>query len=126
MRRRDEEAGATPMAHTGDGGALRDDPRAGEPGRGRTVLQGSLHPGGAGSDLAPLGGGQAVGPGAAVSGDRAADGRVDRDGDTGGALAAPRRGRLPAGARTGVLRVAVPVKGRLREPAFKLLEDAGL
>ena len=28
-----------------------------------------------------------------------ADGRVDDDGDAGGALAAPRRGRLPAGAR---------------------------
>src|SRR5213075_730208 len=29
-------------------------------------------------------------------------------------------------ARPDVLTVAVPVKGRLREPAFKLLEDAGL
>ena len=37
--------------------------------------------------------------GAAVPRDRAADGRVDDDGDARGALAAPRRGRLPAGAR---------------------------
>ena len=34
--------------------------------------------------------------GAAVPGDRAADARVDDDGDAGRALAAPRRGRLPA------------------------------
>src|SRR5207244_5589133 len=47
-------------------------------------------------------------------------------------LAQARRGRLPAGARArserlgDFLRVALPSKGRLREPAFKLLEDAGL
>jgi ATP phosphoribosyltransferase len=41
-------------------------------------------------------------------------------------VAAPRRERLPARPRSDFLRVAVPVKGRLREPAFKLLEDAGL
>ncbi len=65
--------------------------------------------------------------GTAVPGDRGANGRVDDDGDPRGALAAPRRGRLPAGARPlGLLRVAVPVKGRLREPSFQLLEDAGL
>jgi len=43
-------------------------------------------------------------------------------------VAAPRRGRLPAGAAetAAVLRIAVPSKGRLREPAIALLEDAGL
>ena len=72
------------------------------------------------------------GAGAAVPGDRAADGRLDDDGDAGGALAAPRRGRLPAGARPAEggdvdrLTIAVPVKGRLREPSVSLLEDAGL
>ena len=44
-------------------------------------------------------GGAPAGAGASVPGDRAADGRVDDDGDAGRALAAPRRGRLPAGAR---------------------------
>ncbi len=42
-------------------------------------------------------------------------------------MAAARRGRLPDGARArGLLKVALPAKGRLREPAFHLLEDAGL
>jgi ATP phosphoribosyltransferase len=44
-------------------------------------------------------------------------------------VASPRRGRIPAGApATGaaILRIAVPSKGRLREPAIALLEDAGL
>jgi ATP phosphoribosyltransferase len=43
-------------------------------------------------------------------------------------VAAPRRGRLPVGAGTPakILRIAVPSKGRLREPAVALLEDAGL
>jgi len=43
-------------------------------------------------------------------------------------VAARRRGRLPTGAptETKILRVAVPSKGRLREPAIALLEDAGL
>jgi ATP phosphoribosyltransferase len=41
-------------------------------------------------------------------------------------VAAPRRGRLSNGARAGLLKVALPVKGRLREPSFHLLEDAGL
>ena len=60
------------------------------------------------------------------------DARLDDDGDAGGALAAPRRGRLPAGARPAEggdvdrLTIAVPVKGRLREPSVSLLEDAGL
>jgi ATP phosphoribosyltransferase len=42
-------------------------------------------------------------------------------------LAPARRGRLSRGARPlGLLRVAVPAKGRLRDPSFHLLEDAGL
>jgi len=47
-------------------------------------------------------------------------------------VAASRRGRLPAGARPPAtpfaqpLKIAIPAKGRLREPAVGLLEDAGL
>ncbi|HET7567418.1 MAG TPA: ATP phosphoribosyltransferase [Gaiellaceae bacterium] len=44
-------------------------------------------------------------------------------------MAAERRGRLPAGAEApeaARLRIAVPSKGRLREPAVELLHDAGL
>jgi ATP phosphoribosyltransferase len=44
-------------------------------------------------------------------------------------VAAPRRGRVRAGAAAAEpaqLRIAVPSKGRLREPAIALLEDAGL
>lgn len=44
-------------------------------------------------------------------------------------MAAERRGRLPARAeetRIAPLRIAVPSKGRLREPAVELLQDAGL
>jgi len=44
-------------------------------------------------------------------------------------VAAPRRGRVrarAAAAETAHLRIAVPSKGRLREPAIVLLEDAGL
>jgi ATP phosphoribosyltransferase len=43
-------------------------------------------------------------------------------------VAPSRRGRIPAGtaAPAAILRIAVPSKGRLREPAIALLEDAGL
>jgi ATP phosphoribosyltransferase len=43
-------------------------------------------------------------------------------------VAATRRGRLPVGTPTAakILRIAVPSKGRLRDPAIALLEDAGL
>ncbi|HZP74113.1 MAG TPA: ATP phosphoribosyltransferase [Gaiellaceae bacterium] len=42
-------------------------------------------------------------------------------------MAEARRGRVQGGARpSGLLKVALPAKGRLREPAFHLLEDAGL
>src|SRR6185503_13334198 len=61
-----------------------------------------------------------------VSGDRPADRRVDRNRDARRELAAQRGGRLRDRAPADLLRVAVPVKGRLREPSFKLLEDAGL
>src|SRR5690349_11696162 len=82
---------------------------------------------GAGGDGAPLAGRSIAREGIAVPGDRGANGRVDDDGDARGALAAAWRGRVPAGARPrGVLRVALPSKGRLREPAYHLLEDAGL
>src|SRR4029077_6562713 len=91
------------------------------------VLPGPLHALGAGGDGASLASGPPAGAGPAVSGDRREDGRVDDDGHAGGALAAPRRGRLSHSARPlGLLRVAVPAKGRLREPSFHLLEDAGL
>jgi len=43
-------------------------------------------------------------------------------------VAAAGRGRLPvgAGAPAKILRIAVPSKGRLRDPAIALLDDAGL
>src|SRR4029077_15592294 len=63
----------------------------------------------------------------AVSRDSRADGCIDDDRDPRGTLAGTRRGRVSRGTRPpGVLRVAAPVKGRLREPSFHLLEDAGL
>ncbi len=72
------------------------------------------------------------GPGFAIPGSRREGGSVDDDGDAGGALAALRRGRLSARAGSAQggdidrLTIAVPVKGRLREPSVSLLEDAGL
>src|SRR3954447_24107344 len=117
----------TPVGDEGNARALRRDPVAEEQGGGGSVLPGPLHDLGAGGDGAPLAGGPSRGARAAVSGDRGANGRVDHDGDARGALAAPRRGRVSLGARPlDILRVAVPAKGRLREPAFHLLEDAGL
>src|SRR4051812_33635991 len=107
----------TYMADTGNDGALRGDREPGVAGGGGDLLPGSVHAGGAGGDGAPVGGGAAAGAGAAVPGDRAADRRLDDDGDAGRALAAPRRGRLPLGARPAEgdaidrLTIAVPVKG---------------
>src|SRR3954469_13176464 len=127
MEGRDGRAEPTPMGDQGDAKALRGDPGAREQGGHGAVLPGSVHALGARGDGSPLGGGAPAGAGPAVPGDRGANGRIDDDGDAGRALAAPRRRRLPAGARpNGLLRVAVPVKGRLRDPSFKLLEDAGL
>src|SRR5947209_5896029 len=117
----------TPMGNEGNARALRRDPLAGEQGGDGSVLPGPLHDLGAGGAGAPLAGGTAPGAGAALPGDRGANGSVDDDGDARGALAAPRRGRLSRSARPlGLLRVAVPAKGRLRDPSFRLLEDAGL
>src|SRR5690242_20551344 len=120
------------MAYARDERALRGDPGAGDASGGGALPPGSVHAGGARGDGAALGGGAAAGSGAPVPGDLGEDGRLDDDGDAGGALAAPRRGRLPLGARSPQerdddrLRIAVPVKGRLREPSVSLLEDAGL
>src|SRR4051795_2546768 len=127
MEGRDGRAEPTPMGDQGDAKALRGDPGAREQGGRGAVLPGSVHALGARGDGAPLGSGAPAGAGAAVPGDRGANGGIDDDRDPRRALAAPRRGRVPAGARpNGLLRVAVPVKGRLRDPSFRLLEDAGL
>src|SRR3954449_2951617 len=123
----------THMANDRDGRSLRSDPLAQDERGGSGVLPRPLHAVGVGGDGAPRAGGAPGGRGTAVPGGREPDGRVDDDGDAGGALAAPRGGRLPAGARahgaalrSDRLKIAVPVKGRLREPAVALLEDAGL
>src|SRR5947208_871751 len=117
----------TPVANQGDERALRGDPDAGDAAGDRGVLPGSLHALGARGDGAPLAGGPPARARPAVPRDRRANGSVDNNGDAGGALAATRRGRLPGGAGPrGLLRLALPAKGRLREPAFHLLEDAGL
>src|SRR3954471_17911252 len=127
MKVRDGGTEPTPVGDQGDAKALRGDSRAREQGGRGAVLPGSVHALGARGDGAPLGSGAPAGAGAAVPGDRGANGRIDDDRDPRRALAAPRRGRVPAGARpNGLLRVAVPVKGRLRDPSFRLLEDAGL
>src|ERR1700682_1163683 len=108
----------THMADPRDERALRRDPDLENAVGGRTVPAGSLHARGAGSDVAPLGGGAPGGPGPALHGDRREDERLADEGDAGGALAPPRRGRLSAGvgagkADDGRLTIAVPVKGRL-------------
>src|SRR4051794_39232240 len=107
------------MADERNARALRGDPVAGDAGGDGELLPGPLHAVGARGDGASLGGGAAAGGGTAVPRDRGADGRLDDDGDAGGALAPARRGRLSRGTRPrDVLKVAVPVKGRLREPSF--------
>src|SRR5262245_57524465 len=102
-------------------------------GRGGPLPTRSLHAVGAGSDGAPLAGGAPPGAGAALPGDQQARPRVDDAGHARGALAPLRRGRLRPGARAAEaapqddrLTIAVPAKGRLREPAISLLYDAGL
>src|SRR6185312_6197838 len=115
------------MAHSGDGGALRRDQVAADTDGGGALPPGPVHAFGARGDGTPLGGGAASGRGASVPRDRAANGRVDDDRDPRGALASARRRRVSPGARpVDFLKIALPVKGRLREPAFRLLEDAGL
>src|SRR5579862_8218459 len=114
------------MADEGDARSLRDAARVRDAGGAGALPEGSLHAVGAGDAGAPVAGGEARRPGSAVRRGGAENGRIDGDGDARGALAALRRGRVSARPRPSLLRVAVPVKGRLREPAFKLLEDAGL
>src|SRR2546430_11814331 len=109
------------MADARDDRALRGDSQPEIAGGAGGVLAGPLHAVGAGGDGAPLGGRTAGRPGAAVPRDRRADGGVDGDRDEGGALAAPRRGRLSARGRPGgterrPLTSAVPVPGPLRAP----------
>src|SRR5262245_21016416 len=133
-----ESEDTTPVADQGDAKALRRDSLPGDARGDGELLPGSLHALGARGDGASLGGGAPAEAGAPVRGDRRADRRVDDDRDPRRALAEARRGRLSLGSRpsgllrhgpegsAGKLRVAVPAKGRLREPSFHLFEDAGL
>src|SRR3954447_4394699 len=121
------------MAYPGDERVVRGDRQPTDGGRGGAVPAGSVHALGARGDDAPLAGGAAGGRGSAVPRGVAGDGRLDGDGDARGALAPVRGGRLPLGAGSAeaegeqdLLRIAIPVKGRLREPSVALLEDAGL
>src|SRR6266496_2321756 len=122
----------TSMADEGNQRAFRGDRLPPLGGRGGPLPARPLHAVGDGGDGAPLAGGAAAGRGAAVPGDQQADSRVDDDGDTRGPLAALRRGRIPVGARSAEtaqsdrLTIAVPAKGRLRDPSISLLDDAGL
>src|SRR5579884_874582 len=125
------ETRATRVADEGVDAALRRDPLAEVEGRPGALLPGPVHGRRARGDGAPLGGGSPRGRGGALRGDLGADGSVDDDRDAGVALAAPRRRQLLARARSAKagevrLTVAVPVKGRLRDPSVRLLEDAGL
>src|SRR5262249_25028351 len=129
MAIRDGDQDSTPVAYPGDGESFRRGEDAADAGGSGALPAGPLHAVGARGDGTPLGGRAPAGRGAALSRDRSANGSVDDDGDARGALVAPRPrgGRPRAGARSnGLLRLARPVKGRLREPAFRLLEDAGL
>src|SRR5579862_4162002 len=126
MPERNARQEPTSMADQGDARSLRDPALVRDAGGAGALPEGSLHAVGAGDAGAPVAGGEARRPGSAVRRGGAENGRIDGDGDARGALAALRRGRVSARPRPSLLRVAVPVKGRLREPAFKLLEDAGL
>src|SRR4051794_24221750 len=122
----------TQLADSGSSGPPRDDRAVAGRGRGGTLLPRPLHARRAGGDGASLGGGEAARRGADVPRGGATGARVDGNGHAGGAVAEARRGRLPAGARAAEaapadrLTIAVPAKGRLREPAVELLVDAGL
>ena len=79
-----------------------------------------------------MGGREAPGGGASVHRGRPPGAGIDRDGDTRRPLAAPGRGWLPAGDRPAEaaggaerLTIAIPARGRLREPSASLLADAG-
>src|SRR6185437_5981567 len=121
------------MANGRDTRPLRGDLEPPNRRRGGAVLPRPVHAGRARGADASLAGGPAVGRGAAVPRGGSANGRVDDDRDASGAVAQAWSGRVPAGARSpeeGVrpdrLSIAVPAKGRLREPAIALLADAGL
>src|SRR5581483_3292824 len=123
--------GSTHMADTRDEAALRRDSQPEVASGARGVPARPLHAVGARGDGAPVGGGSARRPGAAVRRGRGADRSVDGDRDARGALASPRRRRVPHRDRPGEeggdrLTIAVPVKGRLRDPSVGLLVDAGL
>src|SRR5579862_2082897 len=126
MPERNARQEPTSMADQGDARSLRDPALVRDAGGAGALPGGSLHAVGAGDAGAPVAGGEARRPGSAVRRGGAENGRIDGDGDARGALAASRRGRLQDRARPALLKVAVPVKGRLRDPSFRLLEDAGL
>src|SRR3954471_21615157 len=121
------------MANPGDERAVRGDREPTDGGRGGAVPAGPVHAVGARGDGASVAGGAARGRGSAVPRGVAGDRRLDGDGDARGALAPVRGGRVPLGVGSAeaegeqdLLRIAIPVKGRLREPSVALLEDAGL
>src|SRR5437764_12972677 len=112
----DEREDATPMDDQGDARALRRDPVAGDAHGDGELLPGPLHDLGARGDGAPLGGGTPAGARPAVPRDRGASRRVDDDRDARRTLASPRRRGLPDGTRPrALIKIAAPVKGRLRE-----------
>src|SRR5438132_11868995 len=122
------------MADERDRAALRGDAVDAHGGRAGALPTGSLHGRRAGDAGAPLAGGAVPRRGAALPRGGAEGGRIDDNGDARGAVAEARRGGLPAGARQAApeapfeqpLKIAIPAKGRLREPAVGLLHDAGL
>src|SRR5579884_3384018 len=92
--------GTTSMAYARDERALRGDPVAEDERRGGAVSPRPLHDLGARGDGASVGGGAAPGPRTAVPRGGGEDRSLDDDRDAGRALAAPRRGRVPLGARS--------------------------
>src|SRR4051812_28365103 len=138
-------------AGTGAGGGARREHRRGpaaagdgvpdaeEHGRGGGVPARPVHAGRDRGAQPPPAGRPAAGPGPALRHRRRARRSLHHHGDAGGPVAAPRRGRLRDRARadrvpaehphrvTGpVLRMALPSKGRLAEPAARLLHEAGV
>src|SRR5438874_2412343 len=139
MTRSDDGGRLTRMANAPDPRLDGRNPDAGDTGGGGAILPRPVHAGRARGDGAPLARGEAGVGGAAVSRGEQGNGRVDDDGDEGRTLAQARRGRVSARARAagqeapeadgieqGRLRIAIPAKGRLREPSVELLHDAGL
>src|SRR5438876_5406927 len=113
------------MADEGARGAVRSRRLAADEEGGGAVPPRPLHDVRARRAGAPLAGGAAPRRRAALPRGGEARARLDDDGDAGRAVAAPRRGWLSTGAEeAAVVRIAVPSKGRLREPSIALLEDA--